>query len=127
MKPSNLTPRHYALLASALFFVLIAIEVISAVMGPWSGFGAGASAVLSALWCVVWLFAAVGVILHRGWGGTVAWIGAAASLMHGLVILSAGNHVGLLYLAFGVALIFLEKRASTWLGWDTFGEPASST
>jgi hypothetical protein len=125
MKRIQLTPRHYAWFTSALFLIQVAIEGAHAAIGnPWLGFGTSASLAMSALWCVVWLVAAVGVLLHRGWGGAFAAIGAVASLMHGLVILSAGNAFGLLYIAFGVALIVCVKRASTWFGWDTFPEPA---
>jgi hypothetical protein len=118
-------PRTYAWLAEVVFVLQIALTGVLVESGrAWMGFGESAAWGLSIVWAGVWLAAVVGMLMHRRWGGGFAIAGALVSLMHGLVIVAAGGQVGILYMAFGVGLLFLMKRALPWFGWHVFADTA---
>jgi hypothetical protein len=107
-------PSACARIASALFAAEALFAVIHrAVGGQYHGFTFTFSAVIDWLLLVVWITAAAaGVVQQSGRAFTAMWIGAFASLMHGLNIsVSTSGHR-----PFGVGIPFaIAAIAQAWL------------
>jgi hypothetical protein len=121
------SPKPYVLGAAVLFALQVVLVGAQLASGePWAGFGEAGTLALGITWSLIWLLAAGGMPFHRKWGGAFGITGALISVVHGLLIVSAGAVPGVLYLGFGVVLLFLMKRALPWFGWSVFGEPAAA-
>jgi hypothetical protein len=111
-----------AAILSTLQAALVAAQL--ATRHPSPGFDEVGTLVLGGSVSLIWLVAAGGMPFHRKWGGAFGIAGALTSLNYGLLIASVGDHLGVLYFAIGVVLLFLMKRALPWFGWSVFGTPA---
>jgi hypothetical protein len=119
--------RPYVLGAAALFVLQIVLVAAQLASGhPWAGFGEAGTLALGITWSLIWLLAAGGMPFHRRWGGAFGIAGALTSIVHGLLLATVGATLGVLYMGFGVVLLFLMKRALPWFGWSVFGEPAAA-
>lgn len=94
------------LVTAGLFVLLSLLNVVFMIRGPWPGYTRGTVPV-EILMIGVWIAAAIGSVLRKGWGYVAALLGAISAVAHGAVLRLGEAPVGVVFLVAGFALLGL--------------------